>query len=181
MKYFVTVDGSAHEVELEERHGELRVRYDGELLAVRYEEVEREGQVALFVGTGGSAGEGTRVVETSHALSIEGDASRSQVTVAGHRYEVELEDERERAAHDAERKLSPGGGEVKSVMPGVVLKVLVQEGEVVAKDQPLLILEAMKMQNEIASPGPGKVTALHVREGQAVASGARLVSLHAAG
>jgi biotin carboxyl carrier protein len=60
-----------------------------------------------------------------------------------------------------------------------VVKLLVQAGDTVAKDQPLLILEAMKMQNEIVAPAPGKVAALHVREGQAVASGAKLVSLAA--
>ena len=43
--------------------------------------------------------------------------------------------------------------------------------------QPLLILEAMKMQNEIAAPRDGRVAALHVAEGQAVASGERLVTL----
>ncbi|MCC7012736.1 MAG: acetyl-CoA carboxylase biotin carboxyl carrier protein subunit [Planctomycetes bacterium] len=65
-------------------------------------------------------------------------------------------------------------------MPGVVVKLLVQEGAAVEKGQPLLILEAMKMQNEIAAPAAGVVKALHVREREAVASGAKLVTLVAA-
>jgi len=169
MRYFVTVNGEEHLVELTEVLGELRVLHDGEPLEVRYEEVDRLGQVALYVaGPGG---------DRAYAISIEGDAGQTQVTVAGHLYRIELEDERERAAHDAERTRSRGGGDLKSVMPGVVVKLLVAVGDEVAKDQPLLILEAMKMQNEIGAPAAGRVTAVHVREGQAVASGAKLVSL----
>jgi len=171
MKYFVSVNGAEHVVELSEVMGELRVRYDGRELEARYDEVDRLGQVALYLG----GGEGDR----AYAVSIEGGAAEVQVTVAGHLYQVVLEDERERAAHDAERTRTKGGGELKSIMPGVVIKLLVKAGDAVAKDQPLLILEAMKMQNEILAPAAGKVTALHVREGQAVASGAKLASLAA--
>ncbi len=172
MKYFVTVNGAEHVVELAEVLGELRVRYDGQALSVRYDEVDRLGQVALYLGA--EAG------DRAYAVSIEGGAGEVQVTVAGHLYRVTLEDERERAAHDVERTRAKGGGDLKSIMPGVVIKLLVKAGDTVAKDQPLLILEAMKMQNEIAAPAAGKVTALHVREGQAVASGAKLASLTAA-
>jgi biotin carboxyl carrier protein len=164
VKYFVTVNGEDHAVELSEVLGELRVRYDGAPLDARYEEVDRLGQVALYLG------------DRAYAVSIEGGAG-AQVTVAGHLYQVELEDERERAAHEAERTRGRAGGDLKSVMPGVVVKILVREGERVAKGQPLLILEAMKMQNEIGAPAAGKVTALHVREGQPVASGAKLATL----
>ena len=171
MKYFVSVNGSEHVVELTEVRGEPCVRYDGEELDVRYEEVDRLGQAALYLGQ--------RNGDKAYAVSIEGGASEVRVTVAGHLYQVELEDERERAAHDAERTRTKGGGELKSIMPGVVIKLLVKEGETVAKDQPLLILEAMKMQNEILAPSAGVVRTLHVREKQAVASGAKLVSLAA--
>ena len=171
MKYFVSVNGAEHVVELAEVLGELRVRFDGRELHTRYEEVDRLGQVALYLG--GEEG------DKAYAVSIEGDSGGVQVTVtvAGHLYQVVLEDERERAAHDADRKRERGGGELKSVMPGVVIKLLVREGDAVARGQPLLILEAMKMQNEIVAPAAGRVTALFVREGQAVASGARLASL----
>jgi len=171
VKYFVTVNGEEHVVELSEVLGQLRVSYDGAPLAVRYDEVDRLGQVALYLA--GPEG------ERAYGVSIEGGAAQAQVTVAGHLYQVTLEDERERAAHDADRTRSKGGGDLKSVMPGVVAKLLVGVGDTVEKDQPLLILEAMKMQNEIRAPGPGTVSALHVREGQAVASGAKLVSLTA--
>ena len=165
MKYFVSVNGESHEVELVERLGKLEVSFDGSPLEARYEEVDRLGQVGLFLGN------------QSFAVSIEGDAEHALVTVAGHLYEVELEDERERAAHQAERSRTKGGGDVKSVMPGVVVKLLVSEGEEVEKDQPLLILEAMKMQNEITAHAPGRVKRVHVTEGKAVGSGTKLVTL----
>ena len=171
MKYFVSVNGEEHLVELTEVLGELSVSYDGAPLAVRYEEVDRLGQVALYL----ASDEG----EKAYAVSIEGGTAAAQVTVAGHLYQVALEDERERAAHDAERRRTKGGGDLKSIMPGVVAKLLVAVGDTVAQDQPLLILEAMKMQNEIRAPDAGRVSALHVREGQAVASGAKLVTLSA--
>ena len=167
MRYFVTVNGQEHEVELVERLGRLEVRLDGEAVDTRYEEVDRLGQIALFLG------------DRAYAVSIEGDSQSSQVTVAGHVYQVDLEDERERAAHAAERGRAVKGGEVKSVMPGVVIELLVAEGDLVAAGQPLLILEAMKMQNEIAAPADGRVTRLHVARGEAVAGGARLVTLAA--
>jgi len=167
VKYFVTVNGEEHEVELALRQGSLEVSFDGQGLDVRYDEVDRLGQVGLFIG------------DRSYAVSIEGDSQAALVTVAGHLYQVELEDERERAARSAERERKGAGGDVKSIMPGVVVKLLTSAGESVASGEPLLILEAMKMQNEIQAPIDGVVTAVHVTEGTAVASGARLVTLAA--
>lgn len=165
MKYFITVNGKAHEVDVVERLGELAVAVDGKPLAISYEEVDSLGQVAILC-------EGR-----SFGVSIEGDEHQASATIAGHMYAVEIEDERERAAHAAERAAAKGGGPVKSVMPGIVVKVLVQEGEAVTKGQPLLLLEAMKMQNEISAPADGVVRAIHVREREAVASGAKLVTI----
>ena len=167
MKYFITVNGRAHEVEVVERLGELKVSVGGKPLELDYQEVDNLGQVALLAQG------------RSWAVSIEGDEHTVSCTIAGHLYAVEIEDERERAAHAAEREGSKGGGIVKSVMPGVVVKLLVKEGDVVEKGQSMLILEAMKMQNEIAAPSAGVVKQLHVREKEAVSSGAKLVTLAA--
>jgi 3-methylcrotonyl-CoA carboxylase alpha subunit len=62
-------------------------------------------------------------------------------------------------------------------MPGVVVEVLVQKGSVVEKGSPLLVLSAMKMQNEITSLVEGVVSDVHVTAGQAVAGGAKLVTI----
>ena len=92
---------------------------------------------------------------------------------------VPIEDERGRLARQATGGKAAGGGdaEITSVMPGVVKEVLVAADEPVEAGQPLLILEAMKMENEIRAPRQGVVGAIHVEAGQAVEKGAALVSL----
>ena len=62
-------------------------------------------------------------------------------------------------------------------MPGLVLKILVREGDVVAKGAPLLILEAMKMEHQIVAPREGEIAAVHCREGELVQGGVELVAL----
>jgi biotin carboxyl carrier protein len=169
VKYFVKVNGHDHEVVLTERLGELQVEVDGEVMDLVYEEVDSLGQVLAIMGD-----------ESSFGVSIEGDSHRAGITIAGHFYDIEIEDERERAALAAARAAGAGGGLVKSVMPGVVVSLLVAEGDVVEEGQPLLVLEAMKMQNEIAAPAAGSVRLIHVQEGEAVSAGAKLVDLEVA-
>lgn len=60
------------------------------------------------------------------------------------------------------------GGQIKALMPGRITSVLVKEGEVVREGASVLILEAMKMQNEITAPVGGKVKAIFVHEGESV-------------
>ncbi len=165
MKYYCEVNGSEHEVELVERLGELEISVDGERVDFRFEQTDQLGQAVLMFG------------ERSYGVSIEGSTTEIDVTLAGHGYHVEIENERERAAHAAARALARGGGEVKAVMPGMVVKLLVSEGQAVSKGSPLLVLEAMKMQNEISSSADGVVTKLHVAEGEAVSAGAKLVTI----
>ena len=66
---------------------------------------------------------------------------------------------------------------VESVMPGIVRKVLVEEGETIESGQPLLLLEAMKMENEIAAPDSGTVSMIQVSAGETVAAGTLLVQI----
>lgn len=68
-------------------------------------------------------------------------------------------------------------GDVAAPMPGTVLKLKVALGDVVKKGQVLLILEAMKMENEIVSPADGKVALLNVEAGKAVTAGEVMVSI----
>lgn len=56
-------------------------------------------------------------------------------------------------------------------LPGTIVRVLKSEGDVVDANEPVLILEAMKMENEVVAPGKGKIKKIHVREGQKVAKG----------
>lgn len=67
--------------------------------------------------------------------------------------------------------------DVKAPMPGLVLNILVKVGQEVQKGDPLLILEAMKMENVIKSPGAGVLKAIHVTKGAAVDKGALLMEM----
>ena len=165
MKTFVKIGEKTHEVELTERLGELIVHLDGDRCEVEYAEADNLGQIVLIHGG------------KSYAMSIEGGPHEIAVTIAGLRYDCQLEDERERAANLAARAANKGGGLLKAVMPGVVVELLVEIGDTVVEGQPLLILEAMKMQNEIGAPGDGVVKALHAAAGAAVGAGDKLVTL----
>lgn len=66
---------------------------------------------------------------------------------------------------------------IRSQMPGKIVRVLVKAGQAVAKDQPLLVMEAMKMENEIRAGSAGTVKEIKVQENQAVESGADLLIL----
>lgn len=66
-------------------------------------------------------------------------------------------------------------------MPGLVLKILVKEGDVVAKGTPLLILEAMKMEHQIVAPRDGTIAAINCREGELVQPGIELVTMNEEG
>lgn len=68
-------------------------------------------------------------------------------------------------------------GEVRAVMPGRVVKILVSKGQEIEVNQPLLVLEAMKMENEIKASRAGKISEIHVTEGASVESGANLINI----
>jgi pyruvate carboxylase subunit B len=171
VRYFVAVDGVEHEVVLAEgpaaSAGTVKLSVDDRPLELEYREVDLLGQILLRHG------------ERSHGVSIEGDAGEVSVAIDGHVYKVTIEDERERAARTAERAQTRGSGVVRSVMPGIVVDVLVGLGAAVDEGQPLLILEAMKMQNEISAPRAGVVREIHVAAGEAVDAGTTLVTLEA--
>jgi len=66
---------------------------------------------------------------------------------------------------------------IPAPMPGLVLNIQVEEGETISKGDPLLVLEAMKMENEIRAPRDGSVVAIHVEPGETVSKNAVLIEL----
>ena len=100
-----------------------------------------------------------------------------KVTVNGVAYEVELEEltGAAPAAPAAPVAAAPAGGEqVTAPMPGTILSVNVTQGAAVKKGDVLMVLEAMKMENEIMCPCDGKVASINTSKGAAVESGALL-------
>ena len=102
------------------------------------------------------------------------DAGTYEAHVAGTALAVEIRDPR-RLSRQETGSATAGSQPVHAPMPGKVLSVLVQVGDEVSSDQGLLVVEAMKMQNELRSPRSGRVTAVKVRAGDSVSSGDTLV------
>ena len=105
-----------------------------------------------------------------------------KVNVNGTVYEVEIEEMTgaPAAAPVAAAPAAPAGaGErVAAPMPGNILSVNVAAGDTVKKGQVLMILEAMKMENEIVAPQDGTVASVNVNKGDTVNSGDTLVSMN---
>jgi biotin carboxyl carrier protein len=88
----------------------------------------------------------------------------------GQLYQIDIEDERQRRLRMASGGVSTQSGELKlkAPMPGLIVDVPVEEGQEVAKGDNLIILESMKMQNEIKSPREGKIARVNVNAGDSV-------------
>ena len=106
-----------------------------------------------------------------------------RVTVNGTAYEIQLEEltgaapaasAPAAAPAPAPAAASAGGEQVTSPMPGTILDVKVSQGAAVKKGDVLMILEAMKMENEIMCPCDGKVASINTSKGAAVESGTLL-------
>ena len=112
-------------------------------------------------------------------LAGEGGGARWALGVVGERVEVDVIDERTRQiqALTGQRPIPASGGVVKAPMPGLVVRVEVQEGQRVDAGAALVVVEAMKMENELRAPRPGVVSRIHVKPGQTVDKGVPLVTL----
>lgn len=109
---------------------------------------------------------------------VEGDKSAggaSKVEVGGRAYEIALFDPRKLRAAGAGGAQNQGRAVVSASIPGKVMRVLVEEGAHVEAGEGLVVVEAMKMQNELKSPKAGTVVELRARAGATVNAGDVLV------
>lgn len=117
-------------------------------------------------------------VECEKAPDAEGHAV---FRINGVRRTVRILDERAKLLEKMGMSVKQGAasGDIDAPMPGKVLQVLVKEGDVVEEGQPLVVLEAMKMENVIKAAANGTVSVVQAAEGQAVEKGALLVGFEA--
>jgi acetyl/propionyl-CoA carboxylase alpha subunit len=110
---------------------------------------------------------------------VEGSGSDWTVTLRGRRLPVTVRSWRERLLAAAEVAAAAHGGpiDVKATLPGLVVAIAAPEGTEVLEGDPLLTIEAMKMQNEVRSPRAGRVASVAVAAGQAVGTGQLLLRL----
>ena len=165
MKYVVDVNGATIDVDLEA----TRVIAGGETRQAHLAELE--GTPVRLVTIGNEV----------HRVVVRRGESRGRYTlwVDGFRYDVEALDERTRAIRDlsGESAAATGSAPLRAPMPGLVVRVNVGSGDVVAAGQGLVVMEAMKMENELRASSAGRVKAVHVQPGTAVDKGALLIEL----
>ncbi len=102
----------------------------------------------------------------SYNVEVERFGKKYQVTTRGEIYEFGVKDEREVVTTE---KLQAGGRLVVTApMPGLVVDIMCSDGEQVEAGQGILVLEAMKMQNEITAPASGVITGIPVQSGASV-------------
>ena len=109
-----------------------------------------------------------------HNVIVSSNTTSYTVYVNGRRFQIEKK--------SALQILGPKAGKqrkasVNTSMPGRIVKILMKEGEEVAEGQPVLILEAMKMQNEIKSPQSGRINKICPKAGDSVETGALLFTI----
>jgi biotin carboxyl carrier protein len=115
--------------------------------------------------------------EQSLELWVEGAPPDLGVVAGGHRFYARVESERTRATGGGRGKSDVAEGLVTSPMPGRVLKVLVAEGDEIHAGRPLVVVEAMKMENELAAARDGRVKKIFVTPGATVEGGAKLIEI----
>jgi len=109
-------------------------------------------------------------------VSYEARITGNEVIIGGARFSIETDDPR-RWKRSAGLADSSGRASITAAMPGKIVRVLVAVGDEVAAGQSILVIEAMKMQNELKAPRTGRVTAIEVKENDSVNAGALLATI----
>lgn len=165
MKYVVDVGERSVEVELD---GE-QVRVDGVAWSARLSDLPGTPVALLSLG------------DSVHRVVVTRDSARGRYVLSldGRRYDVEALDERTRAIRQLSSSASGPKGPAPLVapMPGLIVRVSVEVGASVQPGQGLVVMEAMKMENELRSSSAGVVKAIRATPGTAVERGAVLVEL----
>lgn len=168
MKYIVELDGERIEVEI----GADGVSIEGEPIQCHVSDIAGTPVLLLSVG------------REVHRVTVSRGAGRGEydLWINGNRFHAEAVDERTRAIRDLARAdtLASGPRPLVAPMPGLVVRVSVKEGDLVQAGQGLVVMEAMKMENELRAPGAGIVSVIRTKPGTAVEKGAVLVELRAA-
>lgn len=161
MLFDARLNGQVVRVEVKDREGRFAVTLDGRPLEA---ELEQTGEFSSLLVDG-----------QSYELGLEERPGGYRVLLPGRTLEVDLAD----AATGTDSLARPSGGpaRVTAPMPGKLLRVLVEAGQEVEPGQGLLVMEAMKMENELRAPRAGRVEVVAAREGQAVETGALLLVL----
>jgi glutaconyl-CoA/methylmalonyl-CoA decarboxylase subunit gamma len=166
--YHITVSGNEYEVEVQPQGRDYRIRLGDDWFDVGVERMGR-GEAFMLILNG-----------YTHRILGESTSAGDNVLVDGRRIPVVIETKqqalrRELAARSGQKKL--GEQTVNAPMTGQIVEVMVAVDEEVKKGQVLVIVEAMKMNNEIRAQHDGSVKAIYVKKGDRIDQGAALLVL----
>lgn len=163
MAFILTLDDAEHRAEVEETGpGRYRITLDGKDYDV---DARQAGSIYSILVDG-------HVFEAD--LEPTGHNGDLSLMIRGAVYEVHAIDERRQKLRKAARQGATGGGVLKTPMPGKVVRILTPVGTKVKQGDGVIVVEAMKMENELPSPADGVVKEVRATEGQAVDGGAIL-------
>jgi acetyl/propionyl-CoA carboxylase alpha subunit len=166
MKWVVRKDGETSDVEVEPVLGGFEVRIGNERR--RVEVIRLDGAIASL-----------RYVDDGRSYSVSyrrGSGRHWRIGLCERTFELETLTPVE-AIEASVAAAAAGPSRIEAPIPGKVVKVHVKVDDVVEPGQPLIVLEAMKMENELTAEQPGKVTAIYVEPGQTVDAGQALAEL----
>lgn len=158
MKLQAEIEGQVSEVELKFDGGKAYARVDNRQYEI--DTSEPEPGILLLKNEG-------RVYE-AFISEPEKPGEPAQVSIRGSEFEITIVDPKRLRGAAADTIHDDGLAEIKTAMPGKVVRILVGVGETVEKDRGLIVVEAMKMQNEIKSPKGGIVKEIRVSYGDTV-------------
>jgi biotin carboxyl carrier protein len=158
MVYDVLIDGASHRLELQAEKEGWECRLDGRELQIDAVLARRDVLSILIAGK-------------AYEVKRERTATDLHLWVGSTRYSVELRDARSLRSRRAAIGTDEGPRKLVASMPGKVVRVLLQENEAVEAGQGVLVVEAMKMQNEIKSPKQGIVQKIVASQGATVNAG----------
>lgn len=153
MKYMVTVGDHSYEIEV---GGDRGIEIDGVPHQVDIQDIDGYSLFSLLLD------------HRSYELIAEREGEEFRILLEGEMYTVRVADERARRLMEAPARAPSGEMAVKAPMPGQVVAVPATLGQEVMMGQGLIILEAMKMENELRAPKAGRVKAIRVSPGQVV-------------
>ncbi|WP_243383571.1 biotin/lipoyl-containing protein [Geothrix alkalitolerans] len=169
MKRTLILGKESHEVELVHQDGATTLVWEGQSHPIDIIELE-PGCYSIIL-------EGRSVeVRLDQAKSPDPDTHAYRAMLYDGAYEFALVDPR-RALLSGGGGAGAAGGLLVAPMPGKIVKLLVNPGDLVQEGQTLLVMEAMKMQNELKASTSGTVATVHVQEGATVETGASLVTV----
>ena len=163
MKYFTTINDTKYEIEIDQDN---QIQVNGELYEIDFQQLPDGGMVSLLLQQ-----------RSLEAVVEERAGNGWEILIQGELYEAQVQDERTYRLAQARGGGTAVTGEahIKAPMPGLIIAIPVTVGQAVQKGDKVVILESMKMENELRSPRDGVVLRVNAQPGGSVEKDAVLV------